>query len=151
LRVGSLQSLYATGTSACPNGVFYCRNIGFEGKLIPSSRVNDGVCGTCYTHGTLRLEACDLRPTLRLGVVMPADCCDGSDEHGAVTQCRNNCAELAAAKKAEEEAQRQAAHEVGAAVLSLSTQPLLALTRAGGERPLTPVMSGLHPQADADC
>jgi len=80
---------------------------------------------------TRRRSAYGLQPPLRLGLVAPADCCDGSDEHGGPTQCRNNCAELAAAKKAEEEAQRQAAQEVRATVLTLSALPLLALTRAG--------------------
>ncbi|CAB4069117.1 PRKCSH [Lepeophtheirus salmonis] len=40
------------GTSACPNGSFFCHNMGFMQSRIPSSRVNDGIC----------------------------DCCDGSDE-----------------------------------------------------------------------
>lgn len=34
------------GTSACPNGVYYCENKGFVPGVIRSSRVNDGVCGT---------------------------------------------------------------------------------------------------------
>eukprot|EP00882_Tetradesmus_deserticola_P033670 GHRQ01038480.1.p3 GENE.GHRQ01038480.1~~GHRQ01038480.1.p3 ORF type:complete len:101 (-),score=8.17 GHRQ01038480.1:521-823(-) len=33
------------GTSACPNGVFYCRNKGHEQKLLSTSFVDDGVCG----------------------------------------------------------------------------------------------------------
>lgn len=33
------------GTSACPNNTFYCRNEGHIGGIIPSSRVNDGLCG----------------------------------------------------------------------------------------------------------
>jgi len=48
------------GTSACPNGRFYCRNIAFRGTFIPSSRVDDGLC----------------------------DCCDGSDEVSLV-QCQH--------------------------------------------------------------
>ncbi|KAA8542885.1 hypothetical protein F0562_024037 [Nyssa sinensis] len=41
------------GTSACPNGKFYCRNAGHVPLSLYSSRVNDGIC----------------------------DCCDGSDEY----------------------------------------------------------------------
>ncbi len=33
------------GTSACSNGIFYCQNAGHVGAFIPSSRVNDGLCG----------------------------------------------------------------------------------------------------------
>ena len=61
------------GTSAC-SGVassrsvgFYCPNLGYEGSVIPPSRVNDGIC----------------------------DCCDGGDEWGGTT-CANRCASLAA-------------------------------------------------------
>ncbi|OZJ05118.1 hypothetical protein BZG36_01389 [Bifiguratus adelaidae] len=54
------------GTSACPNGSFYCENVGHMGRTIRSSRVNDGVC----------------------------DCCDGSDEMSGLIQCENTCAEV---------------------------------------------------------
>ncbi|KAI8103292.1 hypothetical protein M9435_004631 [Picochlorum sp. BPE23] len=52
------------GTSACLNGVFYCRNKGHEVKILKSMYVDDGVC----------------------------DCCDGSDEPAGV--CPNSCREI---------------------------------------------------------
>ena len=36
---------FIEGTGACPNTTFYCRNEGHIGATIPSSRVNDGLCG----------------------------------------------------------------------------------------------------------
>lgn len=50
------------GTSACPNGTFFCYNTGHVSKTIPSSRVNDGIC----------------------------DCCDTSDEY-LTGKCMYNC------------------------------------------------------------
>lgn len=51
------------GTSACPDGKFYCRNRGHIPLSIFSSRVNDGIC----------------------------DCCDGSDEYDGQVKCQNTC------------------------------------------------------------
>ncbi|KAK9683375.1 hypothetical protein RND81_10G135700 [Saponaria officinalis] len=51
------------GTSACPNGKFYCRNAGHMPLVVFSSRVNDGIC----------------------------DCCDGSDEYDGKVTCPNTC------------------------------------------------------------
>ncbi|KAF6158443.1 hypothetical protein GIB67_022040 [Kingdonia uniflora] len=51
------------GTSACPEGKFYCRNEGSVPKLLFSSRVNDYIC----------------------------DCCDGSDEYDSNISCQNTC------------------------------------------------------------
>jgi len=69
------------GTSACPNGKFFCENIGHKNLVIPSSRVGDGVC----------------------------DCCDGSDEWEGKNECSNTCDELGrAAREAAEAANRMA-------------------------------------------
>ncbi|KAI8096737.1 glucosidase II beta subunit-like-domain-containing protein [Halteromyces radiatus] len=57
------------GTSACPNGYFYCENKGHLPGYIKSWAVNDGVCD----------EAC----------------CDGSDEYNGLIQCANRCKEMA--------------------------------------------------------
>ncbi|RDX68347.1 Glucosidase 2 subunit beta, partial [Mucuna pruriens] len=51
------------GTSACPNGKFYCRNLGSKPQFIVSSHVNDHFC----------------------------DCCDGSDEYDGIICCPNTC------------------------------------------------------------
>ncbi|KAK9368371.1 glucosidase II beta subunit-like-domain-containing protein [Lipomyces kononenkoae] len=59
------------GTSACPNGKFYCVNKGHVPGYIPSTRVNDGVCDY------------DI-------------CCDGSDEWTGIVKCENKCREFAA-------------------------------------------------------
>ncbi|KAJ3250725.1 hypothetical protein HDU77_006415 [Chytriomyces hyalinus] len=59
-----------SGTSACPEAVFYCANKGHIGAEIPSSRVNDGVCDP--------------------------QCCDGSDEYSGLVKCPNTCATIAA-------------------------------------------------------
>jgi protein kinase C substrate 80K-H len=56
------------GTSACPNGVFYCENKGHIPAYIKSYRVNDGVCDP--------------------------ECCDGSDETSGLIKCANICKEV---------------------------------------------------------
>ncbi|KAJ9179931.1 hypothetical protein P3X46_008242 [Hevea brasiliensis] len=65
------------GTSACPQGKFYCRNAGHLPVSLPSSRVNDGIC----------------------------DCCDGSDEYDGKMNCPNTCWE--AGKVARDKLQRK--------------------------------------------
>ncbi|XP_022746739.1 glucosidase 2 subunit beta-like isoform X1 [Durio zibethinus] len=59
------------GTSACPQGKFYCRNAGHSSSLLFSSRVNDGIC----------------------------DCCDGSDEYDGKVKCPNTCWEAGKAAR----------------------------------------------------
>lgn len=59
------------GTSACPNGRFYCRNAGHMPLILFSSRVNDGIC----------------------------DCCDGSDEYDGKIKCPNTCWEAGKAAR----------------------------------------------------
>ncbi|TVU35085.1 hypothetical protein EJB05_16954 [Eragrostis curvula] len=51
------------GTSACPEGKFYCRNVGDIPRVLFSSFVNDKIC----------------------------DCCDGSDEYESGIHCQNTC------------------------------------------------------------
>ncbi|XP_010230777.1 glucosidase 2 subunit beta isoform X3 [Brachypodium distachyon] len=67
------------GTSACPEGKFYCQNAGHSPITIFSSWVNDGIC----------------------------DCCDGSDEYGSNTTCKNTCWE--AGKAAREKLKKKVA------------------------------------------
>uniref|UniRef100_A0A0D9UZM4 Glucosidase 2 subunit beta n=1 Tax=Leersia perrieri TaxID=77586 RepID=A0A0D9UZM4_9ORYZ len=67
------------GTSACPEGKFYCQNAGHSPITIFSSRVNDGIC----------------------------DCCDGSDEYDSNVTCKNTCWE--AGKAAREKLKKKVA------------------------------------------
>ncbi|XP_010921325.1 glucosidase 2 subunit beta isoform X2 [Elaeis guineensis] len=67
------------GTSACPQGKFYCPNVGHIPLTTFSSRVNDGIC----------------------------DCCDGSDEYNGNVSCPNTCWE--AGKVAREKLQKKIA------------------------------------------
>ena len=43
-RVGTLDSCFIA-LAACVKGHFYCQNKGHFGRTLPSSRVNDGICG----------------------------------------------------------------------------------------------------------
>ncbi|WVR03133.1 hypothetical protein IAU60_000123 [Kwoniella sp. DSM 27419] len=68
------------GTSACGNGVFWCKNEGHVPGRVLSSRVNDGLCDP--------------------------ECCDGSDEW-ATGACTDRCAEIGQAHRASIEAERK--------------------------------------------
>lgn len=67
------------GTSACPEGKFFCHNAGHLPISLFSSRVNDGIC----------------------------DCCDGSDEYDGNISCPNTCWE--AGKMARDELKKKIA------------------------------------------
>ncbi|XP_077962358.1 glucosidase 2 subunit beta isoform X5 [Gasterosteus aculeatus] len=71
------------GTSACPQGRFYCTNLGFRPHYIPSSRVNDGIC----------------------------DCCDASDEYNSHAHCQNACWNLGQRERAYVEGQMRTLDE----------------------------------------
>jgi protein kinase C substrate 80K-H len=71
------------GTGACLNTTFYCRNEGHIGATIPSSRVNDGLCGAHYYP---------LSSTAFLFSLAEKECCDGSDERPGF--CPNLCKEI---------------------------------------------------------
>ncbi|RIA98631.1 glucosidase II beta subunit-like-domain-containing protein [Glomus cerebriforme] len=72
------------GTSACPNGKFYCTNAGHIPSYISSKLVNDGVC--------------------------EPECCDGSDEYDGKIECPNICEKVGAEhrKLAEQLAKKRA-------------------------------------------
>jgi len=90
------------GTSACPNGRFYCRNSGHMAQILLSSRVDDGIC----------------------------DCCDGTDEPAGA--CQDVCLELGAEMRAQREKERLAAEQGYAMRKEMVAQAerMLAETRA---------------------
>ncbi|CAF3804827.1 unnamed protein product, partial [Rotaria magnacalcarata] len=96
------------GTSACPNGRFFCENKGYIGTSIPSHLVGDGICvlNGCFLNGSNSIAIAIF--------FINIDCCDGSDEYETSVVCNNTCFELAQKSRAEQEA-RRALHEVGVA------------------------------------
>ena len=83
------------GTSACLGNTFYCANEGHIGASIPSSHVNDGLCGQlsvlCY-HSSIDAS---LEPA----------CCDGSDEPVGV--CEDMCVTVGEIYRKKQEAARK--------------------------------------------
>lgn len=77
------------GTSACPHGQFFCPNVGYIQRLIPSAWVNDGQC----------------------------DCCDASDEYNSSVSCENTCGVLGKIYREEQEKHREIADQ-GSAIRS---------------------------------
>ena len=67
------------------NTTFYCRNEGHIGATIPSSRVDDGLCGAQRIYYPLSLTAFFISFTEK-------ECCDGSDERSGF--CPNLCKEI---------------------------------------------------------
>ncbi|KAJ4838030.1 hypothetical protein Tsubulata_019504 [Turnera subulata] len=87
------------GTSACPRGKFYCRNVGSTPRFIFSSRVNDRIC---VSHGLAsEVPAFILNDSVQLSLSYTihfeicemnfVDCCDGSDEYDSGVTCANRC------------------------------------------------------------
>lgn len=77
------------GTSACPQGRFFCSNLGYIQKLIPAAWVNDGQC----------------------------DCCDASDEYNSSATCENTCGILGELYRQKQEEHQQIADQ-GSAIRS---------------------------------
>ncbi|KAK2973259.1 hypothetical protein RJ640_001915 [Escallonia rubra] len=67
------------GTSACPAGKFYCRNVGSTPQFLFSSRNSRLFLPSVFLNGTI------------LSTHLIVDCCDGSDEYDDSVVCPNTC------------------------------------------------------------
>ena len=88
-----LQALL--GTSACSDNTFYCTNEGHIGASIPSSRVNDGLCGRFFALWCPSFTDASSEPA----------CCDGSDEAAGI--CEDTCAAVGELYRQKQEAARK--------------------------------------------
>lgn len=90
------------GTSACPEGRFYCKNLGDAPRILFSSQVNDRICGIYIWQKTLFSLYAFLFGTCLFLVYQHfillsgsdcifSDCCDGSDEYESGLNCPNIC------------------------------------------------------------
>ena len=72
--------LALAGTSACPDGKFYCRNRGHVPLVINSSFVDDGICGK-------QPASCVLSVTLAETMAGYAACCCAFKRMQVVCSC----------------------------------------------------------------
>ena len=94
------------GTSACPNGVFYCANLGSVPKLLNASAVDDSVCDCCDGSDEQQQGAAS-RP--KSSSSSPASSPSSSSAAAAAARCPNTCAAEGAAVAAAAKAAADAA------------------------------------------
>ncbi|KAL6576659.1 hypothetical protein OROMI_010935 [Orobanche minor] len=125
------------GTSACPNGQFYCKNTGHAPVILYSSRVNDGICGKRPFTSDTPVQTDNNCSPARFSVFRSASnktyCCDGSDEYDGKTKCPNTCWE--AGKVAREKLIKKiATHQEGITIRKKeSEQAKLTMSKEEGQ------------------
>ncbi len=85
-------ALKADGEAVVEGRGFWCVSKGFRGHFVPSSRVNDGICGMPYTLSLLVQHCFRMQYIMAFFKCFLADCCDGSDEYSSGVECANTCA-----------------------------------------------------------